>query len=142
MNTSSFSRWGDTTLAALRVLTGAVLIHQTWAAMPSGARVGGMVGGLAHLHPPAAAIMPPLMMALEFIAGVLLVLGLLTRWGGLLLAAIIAVAVIRTGLPDPLGAGWPRLMLFVLGLHFAAAGPGRFAVDGLFARRTGGGKRR
>lgn len=139
MNLASFERWSGATLAVLRVLTGAMLIQRTWEAMPGAARVSGIASGLAELDLPSAAVLPPLVAAVEFVCGVLLVLGLLTRWAGLALALLVTVLLIRTGLPDPLGGGWPRLMLLALALHFAAAGPGRWALDGLFAGR---GKRR
>lgn len=139
MNLASLDRWSGTTLAALRVLTGAMLIARTWQAMPGSARVAGIASSLTELDLPSRAVLPPLVAALEFIIGVLLVLGLLTRGAGLALAVLVTVMLIRTGLPDPLGGGWPRLILLALALHFAAAGPGRWALDGLFAGR---GKRR
>jgi putative oxidoreductase len=139
MAVASLDRWSDATLAALRVLTGAYLINASWAAMPGAARVTGIVGGLAELDLPSTAVLPPFLATVQFVAGVLLIVGLLTRWAGLLVAAFVLVLLIRSGLSDPLGGGWPRLLLLVLGLHFATSGPGRFAIDGLFAGR---GKRR
>lgn len=139
MNLASFDRWSGTSHALLRVLTGAYLVHATWEAMPGADRLAGIGRGLVRLDLPAAAVLPPFLATVQFVIGVLLVLGLLTRWAGLALALLVTVLLIRSGLADPLGAGWPRLLLLALGLHFAAAGPGSYALDGLFGGR---GKRR
>jgi len=139
---ASLAGWSDTTLAGLRVLAGAFLVHASWAAMPGADRLGGIGRGLTRLDLPAAATLPPFLATVQFLTGALLVLGLLTRWAGVALALLITVLLIRSGLADPLGAGWARLVLLMLGLHFAAAGPGAYALDGLFGRRSGGSKRR
>lgn len=129
------ARWSDATLLALRVVTGGYLVHTTWGQMPGSARIAGIATGLAELDLPSTAVLPPFLATLQFTAGMLLVAGLLTRWAGLLLAAIVAVALIRSGFAAPFGSGWPQLMLLVLGLHFAASGAGRYGLDSLFGRR-------
>lgn len=136
---SSLDRFGDIALAAVRVMTGAVLVNQTWANVPEAERLVSWVRPIGDLALPSSALFDQLPTLVQFVAGVLLLLGLLTRWAGLLLAGIVAVALIRVGLVDPFGTDWPRLVLFFLGLLLATAGPGRYALDNLFA---GKGKRR
>ncbi|MET0179838.1 MAG: DoxX family protein [Novosphingobium sp.] len=136
---ASLDRWSGTTHALLRILTGAYLAAATWGAMPGQSRVAGIASGLVKLDLPSTAALPPLGATVQFAAGVLLIVGLLTRWAGLAVALLFTVAIIRSGLNAPLGSGWPTLLLLVLGLHFAAAGAGAYALDGLFGRR---GKRR
>ena len=143
---TSLSRWSDTTQALLRVLTGALLVHQTWARVPAGERIVGWVRPLGDLDWPASALFAQLPTLFQFVCGVLLILGLLTRWAGLAVAILFGFLFIRVEWGEPFRAAWPTLMLVILGLHFAAAGPGRWAIDGMFGGRGGtgatGGKRR
>lgn len=142
MMLASFSRWSDTTLAALRVLTGALLVYQTWDRVPAGERIVGWIRPLGDLDLPASALFAQAPTLVQFVCGVLLILGLLTRWAGLIVAVLFAFMFIRSEWGEPFRSVWPTLMLVLLGLHFAAAGPGRWALDGMFGRGTGGGKRR
>ena len=135
---TSFARWSDATLAGLRVLTGALLVYRTWDFVPAGERIVGWIRPLADLDLPASALFTQLPTLVQFVCGVLLILGLLTRWAGLLVAILFAFLFIRAEWGEPFRGAWPTLMLVVLGLHFAAAGPGRWAVDGLFGGRSKG----
>ena len=134
---ASLSRWSDTTLAILRVLTGAFLIHRTWAHVPGGERIVGWVRPLGDLDWPAPALFTLAPTLVQFVCGVLLVVGLLTRWAGLLVALLFAFVFIRSEWGQSFQAVWPTLALVALGLHLAAAGPGRWALDGLFGGRGG-----
>ena len=132
---SSLSRWSDLTLFALRVLTGAFLMHETWDNVTSRARMGEFVEFLAQHGFPMPWLLAPLSVAVQFGCGALLVVGLLTRWAGLLVAANFAIAVLMVHFDEPFRGWWPALVLVFLGLHFAAAGSGKFGLDGLFGGR-------
>jgi putative oxidoreductase len=120
------------------VLTGALLVSRTWDAVPAGERLVGWVRPIGDLDWPASNLFAALPTLLQFTAGLLLILGLLTRWAGVAVAILFAFLFIRAEWGEPFRTAWPTLMLVVLGLHFAAAGPGRWAVDGLFGGRGGG----
>ena len=77
----------------------------------------------------------PLSVAVQFGCGALLLAGLLTRWAGLLVAANFAVAVLMVHWNESYRAWWPAIVLVFLGLHFAAAGSGKFGLDRLFGGR-------
>ena len=129
------ARWSDATLLGLRMVTGAFLMHETWDNVTSAARMAEFVGFLDQFGFPAPALMAPLSVAVQFGCGALLVLGLLTRWAGLLVAANFVVAVVMVHWTEPFRGWWPALILVFLGLHFAAAGSGKFGLDALLSRR-------
>jgi len=132
------SRFSDLTLFALRALTGAFLMHETWDNVTSRARMGEFVEFLGQHGFPLPWLLAPLSVAVQFGCGALLVMGLLTRWAGLLVAANFGVAVLMVHLDEPFRGWWPAIVLVFLGLHFAAVGSGKFGLDAVFAR---GGRR-
>lgn len=129
------ARFGDLTLFALRAVTGAFLMHETWDNVSSPARMREFAGFLEQFAFPLPHLMAPLSVAVQFGCGILLILGLATRAAGLLIAANFAVAVYMVHWSEPFRGWWPALVLVFLGLHFAAAGAGRFGVDALFGKR-------
>ena len=131
----SLSRWSDLTLLGLRLLTGAFLMHETWDNVSSRARMGEFVQFLDQFGFPVPLLMAPLSVAVQFGAGALLAAGLLTRLAGLLLAANFAVAVLMVHFNEPFRGWWPAIVLVFLGLHFAAAGSGKFGLDNLWGKR-------
>jgi len=134
---TSLARFSDLTLLVLRALTGAFLVHETWDNVSSAARMAEFVTFLDQFGFPAPALMAPLSVAVQFGCGILLLLGLFTRAAGLLIAANFVVAVVMVHWAEPFRGWWPAIVLVFLGLHFAAAGSGRFGLDAMF-----GGKRR
>ena len=131
----SLSRWSDLTLLGLRALTGAFLMHETWDNVESRARMGEFVSFLSQHDFPLPWLLAPLSVAVQFGCGALLIVGLLTRWAGLLVAANFAVAVLMVHFNEPFRGWWPAIVLVFLGLHFAAAGSGKFGLDALLWKR-------
>ena len=134
VNLQPLARFADVTLLGLRVLTGAFLMHQTWDNVSSRARMDEFVSFLAQHDFPVPWLMAPLSVAVQFIGGALLIAGLLTRWAGLLIAANFVVAVAMVHWNEDFRGWWPAIVLVALGLHFAAAGSGRFGLDAFFER--------
>lgn len=132
---ASLSRFSDLTLFGLRALTGAFLVHETWDNVSSAARMAEFVKFLGQFGFPAPQLMAPLSVAVQFGCGILLMLGLLTRAAGLLVAANFVVAVLMVHFNEPFRGWWPAIVLVFLGLHFAAAGSGRFGLDAMWGRR-------
>ena len=131
----SLSRWSDLTLLGLRLLTGAFLLHEPWDNVSSRARMGEFVEFLDQFGFPVPWLMAPLSVAVQFGCGALLILGLLTPIAGLLVAANFVVAVAMVHFAEPFRGWWPALVLVFLGLHFAAAGSGKFGLDNLWGKR-------
>lgn len=132
---NNLSRFSDLTLFGLRALTGAFLVHETWDNVSSAARMAEFVKFLDQFGFPAPALMAPLSVAVQFGCGILLILGLFTRLSGLLIAANFVVAVAMVHWSEPFRGWWRAIVLVFLGLHFAAAGSGRFGLDAMFGKR-------
>jgi putative oxidoreductase len=128
----TLSRWSDLTLLGLRALTGGFLMHETWDNVSSRARMGEFVQFLDQFGFPVPWLLAPLSVAVQFGCGALLIAGLLTRLAGLLIAANFVVAVAMVHFNQPFRDWWPAIVLVFLGLHFAAAGSGKFGLDALF----------
>jgi putative oxidoreductase len=131
----TLARWSDLTLLGLRALTGAFLMHETWDNVSSRARMGEFEQFLEMFGFPVPSLLAPLSVAVQFGCGALLIAGLLTRVAGLLIAANFIVAVLMVHFGEPFRGWWPALVLLFLGLHFAAAGSGKYGLDALFGRR-------
>ena len=79
--------------------------------------------------------MAPLSVWWQFIAGIGFILGLLTRWLGLITAFNFIVAVWMVHWTQDFPGWWPALILVFLGGLFATQGAGRYALDAWIARR-------
>lgn len=132
----ALARNSDLTLLALRAVTGAFLVHETWDNVSSRARMTEFVEFLDHFGFAAPQLMAPLSVAVQFGCGILLILGLFTRVAGLLIAANFVVAVVMVHWSEDFRGWWPALILVFLGLHFATAGSGRFGLDSVFGKRS------
>lgn len=123
-------------LAALRVFVGAFMIYGVWDNIVDPARMTEFVGFLTSIKCPMPELAAPLSVWAQFIVGVLLIPGLMTRWAGLVLAFNFIVAVLLLG---PTGATFrdlfpPAILIFV-GAVFATAGAGMLSVDDTLERR-------
>lgn len=119
----------DATLLVLRLLTGSFLIWGVWDNIADPARMAEFAEFLRQFHFPAPGFMAPLSVWFQFGCGVLLILGLFTRWAGLLMAFNFIVGFLMVHLADDFRAQFPALILVAVSLHFAAAGGGRFCLD-------------
>jgi len=117
---------------ALRLFLGAFLIYGVWDNITSAERMAEFVGFLTGLKCPYPELAAPLSVWAQFLIGVLLIGGLLTRWAGLLLAVNFLVAY---ALLAPTGADfralYPPTVLIFVGLLFFAYGAGPLSLDRL-----------
>ena len=102
--------------------------------------MGGTAGMLSQMGVPGAALLGPLLAMVEPLAGVALVIGLLTRLAGLAVAVDMLGAILffhrLHGFFVPMGIEFP-MMLCATGLALAVLGAGPFSVDhAVGARRT------
>ncbi len=122
-------RYSDLSLLLLRILTGAFLIYGTQDNILSDARMHEFVQFLAKRGFVWPELMAPLSVYAQFICGVLLVLGLLTRWAGLLMTFNFIVAVVMVHWSQDFRGWWPAIVLVFISLHFALHGAGRYSLD-------------
>jgi uncharacterized membrane protein YphA (DoxX/SURF4 family) len=128
----------DLGLLLLRWVTGAFLIYQSHDNIFSAARMDEFVKFLVQFDFWAPELMAPLSVWWQFIAGIGFVLGLLTRWLGLITAFNFTVAVWMVHWAQDFSGWWPALILVFLGLLFGTAGAGRYSLDRRIARDEGG----
>jgi putative oxidoreductase len=98
----------------------------------------GTAGFLGSLGVPMANVMAPVLIATELVGGLLLVLGLLTRYVSipLMFTMVVAIATVHLqhGFFAPQGYEFP-LLLGVGTLTLALQGAGAFALDNLVGKR-------
>lgn len=135
------ARYSDHALLALRLLTGGFLIHAMWPNISDAATMQEVVGYFAANGFAAPSFMAPLSAWAQFLVGLALVLGLLTRWAGLLLAFNFVVGVVMVHWNETFREWWPAIVLVAIGLVFATLGAGRFALDRLISERASDGSR-
>ena len=133
------ARFADVGLLLLRIATGVFLIYQSHDNVFSAARMDEFVKFLTQFGFPAPELMAPLSVCFQFLAGVGFILGLFTRWAGLITAVNFCVAVYMVHWNDPVPGIWPAAILIFLGLCFGLRGAGRYGIDALFEK---GGRRR
>lgn len=132
-------------LLLARIVAGVMFCVSGWNKVFTDTGRERMVHTLVDAGIPFPVLSAPVLGAIEWIAGGLLVVGLLSRPSALLLAAICAVAALTDGIARiPAGLSVPdwlswffylsEVPLGVLLLWIAAVGGGRFAVEARWAR--------
>ena len=130
------ARFADAGLLLLRCATGVFLIYQSHDNVFSAERMDEFVKFLAQFGFPWPELMAPLSVYWQFAAGIGFILGLFTRWLGLVTCFNFVVAVWMVHSPDPFHTWWPALVLVFLGLYFGLRGAGRYGLDALFERKS------
>ena len=126
------ARHADLGLLLLRWATGAFLIYQSHDNVFSATRMDEFEAFLAQFGFAYPQLLAPLSVYAQFAAGIAFVLGLLTRWFGLITAVNFIVAVWMVHWTDPVPGIWPAAILIFLGLYFGLRGSGRYGLDALF----------
>jgi putative oxidoreductase len=129
----------DLGLLLLRWATGGFLIFQSHDNVFSAARMVEFEQFLRQFGFAYPKLMAPLSVYAQFAAGIAFVLGLFTRWAGLITAFNFTVAVWMVHWSDPIPGKWPATILIFLGLYFGLRGSGRYGFDALV---EGGSRRR
>jgi putative oxidoreductase len=128
------ARHADLGLLLLRCVTGAFLVYQSHDNIFSAARMDEFVKFLTHFKFVYPELMAPLSVYAQFAAGIAFILGLFTRWFGLITAFNFVVAVWMVHWSDPVPGIWPAAILIFLGLYFGLRGSGRYGLDALFEK--------
>lgn len=122
----------------MRVVAGAIFVAHGIGKITGG--IDGFAGFVESLSIPAPTVVAYAVTGLELIGGALLVVGLLSRLVGALLALemlatafVVKVGLQGTALIASSGTGWELdLALFALSAGVALIGPGRVALDAAF----------
>ena len=130
------ARHADLGLLLLRCITGAFLIYQSHDNILSAARMDEFEKFLTQFGFVYPELMAPLSVYAQFAAGIAFILGLLTRWFGLITAFNFVVAVWMVHWNDPVPGIWPAAILIFLGLYFGLRGSGRHGLDALLERKS------
>ena len=133
------ARHTDIAVLLLRLYLGGFLIWGVWDNITSAERMAEFAGFLTAIGSPLPELAAPVSVGAQFLVGVLLIPGVLTRWAGMLLAVnfLVAVALIGTSegiFPDVTRELFGPMMCVLAGLVLATHGAGRWSVD----RRLGG----
>ena len=131
------ARGTDAALLALRVGVGAFLVWGVWDNITSPEHMQKFAAFLKQFGFPFPDVLAPFDVAVQFLCGVAILLGLATRWAGLLCAVNFVVAIAMVDHHAGIRASFPALALVLIGLVLATQGPGRFALDSLLLRRNG-----
>ena len=122
-------RHADVGLLALRVLTGAFLVYGVADNVASAERMEEFATFMAASGFPAPQLLAPFSVYLQLLCGIALILGLLTRWTGIIVAVHFVVALVMVHWAQDFRAWWPAIVLVGIGFQFALTGAGRFSVD-------------
>lgn len=129
-------RYQDAGLLLLRWVTGGFLIYQSYDNIFSSERMKEFETFLDRFGFVYPEFMAPLSVWFQFVAGIAFVLGLFTRWFGLITMFNFIVAVWMVHWTDPIPGIWPAAILVFLGLYFGLRGSGRYGLDYCLLQKT------
>lgn len=124
----------DLAFLAMRLAVGAFLVWGVWDNITSPEHMAVFVKFLAQFGFPMPEVLAPFDVWLQFGIGVAFVLGVATRWAGLLCAVNFVIAIAMVDHLQGWRGSFGSMCLVAIGLVLATHGPGRFSVDRLLAR--------
>jgi len=135
---SASNRQINIALTLLRVIVGAIFIaHGAQKLFVFG--FAGVAGGFAGMGVPMAGILGPFVALVEFLGGMALAVGLLTRLASLGLASTMVAAILlvhlKQGFFNPGGVEFP-LSLLASTIVLTLTGAGNWSLDALIGRKT------
>ena len=122
-------QFGDFTLLLLRTFVGLFLVWGVWDNVTSAERMHEFQEFLGKHHFAAPALLAPLSVYVQLLIGIAFVLGLFTRWAGILCVVNFAVAIVMVDHHGGMRGIFPSGCLVFIGLYLATHGAGRFSVD-------------
>lgn len=125
-------------IAVVRIMAGIVLFLAGFAKW-TGPGIAGITGFFGSVGIPAPAAMAPLLMTFEVVGGLLLILGLFSRFVGAAMVVQFLVAGLAVSLPSQMGWNGARLdfLMAACGALFLLSGAGLLSMDaGLAGRRS------
>jgi len=126
---SSAQRFGDFALLLLRLFVGLFLVWSAWDKVTSSAQLHEYAGFLGKHGFSSPQLLAPVSAYLQVVAGLAFVLGLFTRWAGILCAVHFAVAIAMVDRHGGMRGIFPSGCLVLIGLYLATHGAGRLSLD-------------
>ena len=131
---SPLARHADAALLLLRVVVGAFLVWGVADNIASAERMHEFERFLARYRFAYPDFMARLSVWAQLFVGVAFVLGLLTRWAGLVCAINFVVAIAMVDRFAGIRGAFPSASLVAIGLLLATLGPGRYGLDARASR--------
>jgi putative oxidoreductase len=123
---------------AARITVGVVFMGTGWTKLHN---LAGITKNFTALGIPAPEILTPFVSGVEFFGGILLLVGLLTRFAAVPLMVVMVVAVISAQLGDVHTIedflGLEEISYFVMFAWLAIAGPGPVSIDHFVLKASG-----
>lgn len=139
--TEKDSRWPDISLLLFRVAAGAMLIYfHGWGKIASSyanvihGEEWGFIGFVASIGFPAARFFALCAAMAEFMGSLLLIAGVFTRYGAMMVSATMVVAVYYHARND--GRIELAALYLLVGMLFTFISPGRYSVDEWIGNRS------
>jgi len=126
---NSAQRFSDFALLLMRLFVGLFLIFGVWDNITDAARMQEFVAFLGKHGFPIPRVLAPISVYLQLLIGLGFVLGLFTRWAGILCIIHFAVAIWMVDRHLGMRGTFPSGCLVFIGLFLATYGAGRFSVD-------------
>lgn len=128
---SYVDKFRDLAPLVLRLATGAVFIAHGYPKLMGG--VDGVAGFLGQLGFPLPELFAVILIAVELGGGILLILGLMTRWVAKFLVVVSAVALFLVHLPDGVATAFGEyefvLLLLAACVSLVITGAGKYSLD-------------
>jgi putative oxidoreductase len=123
---------------AVRITVGVVFLGTGWTKLQN---LPAITKNFTALGIPAPEILTPFVSGVEFIGGILLLVGLLTRFAAVPLMVVMVVAILSAKLGDidslETFLGFEEVSYFVMFAWLAIAGPGPVSLDHFILKASG-----
>ena len=129
------ARATDAAILLTRLVVGGFLVWGVWDNITSARDMAKFVVFLRQFRFPLPELLAPFDVAVQFAIGVAFILGLATRWAGLLCAVNFIVAIVMVDQHAGIRGSYPAASLVLIGLILATYGPGRISLDALLFGR-------
>jgi putative oxidoreductase len=128
---SSAQPFGDFALLLLRIFVGSFLVWGVWDNLSEPAEMQRFVEFLRAHGFSSPKFMAPLSVYAQALIGIAFILGVFTRWAGILCIINFVVAIVMVDRFEGFRAVFPSGCLVLIGLYLATNGAGRFSLDTL-----------
>ena len=127
-------RFDDVALLFMRIVVGSFLMWGVLDNILHAERMQEFVGFLAKFNFPVPNVLAPLSVWIQFLVGLCFVLGLVTRWAGVLCVLNFLVAIAMVDRFGGIRGSFASVCLILIGLYLATHGAGRYSIDARVTR--------